>query len=75
MLDIDFDEVKQSQLPLVEMLVNMGYRYIPIEDIFKERREDTNKMILKDTAFESLKRINNKEEEIFSDKNIVDAIT
>jgi len=75
MLDIDFDEVKQSQLPLVEMLISMGYRYIPIKDVFKERREDTNKMILKDTAFESLKRINNKEEEIFSDKNIIDAIT
>ncbi len=75
MLDIDFDEVKQSQLPFVEMLINMGYRYIPIKDIFKERREDTNKMILKDTAFESLKKINNKEEEIFSAKNIIDAIT
>lgn len=75
MLDIDFDEVKQSQLPFVEMLVNMGYRYISRVEVLKERREDTNKMILKDTAFESLKRINNKEEEIFSDKNIADAIT
>jgi type I restriction enzyme R subunit len=75
MLDIDFDEVKQSQLPLAEMLINMGYRYIPIEEVLKERRQDTNKMILKDTAFQSLKRINNKDEEIFSDKNIVDAIT
>lgn len=74
MLDIDFDEVKQAQLTFVEMLVNLGYRYIPISNISEERRGDTSKFILKDTAFESLKRINNSKEEIFTDKNIQDVI-
>lgn len=74
MIDIDFDEVKQSQLTFAEMLVNMGYKYIPVNEVMEERRGDTNKFILKDTAFESLKRINNATEEIFSDKNIIDAI-
>ena len=75
MLNIDFDEAKQAQLTFAEMLINLGYRYIPREEVMEERNGDTNKFILKKTAFESLKRINNKEEEIFSDKNIVDAIS
>ncbi|MCK5062261.1 restriction endonuclease subunit R, partial [Candidatus Parcubacteria bacterium] len=75
---IHFDETKQSQLPFVEMLINMGYRYIPASEIMAERREDTSKFILKNTALKKLSEINNYEigEEVFkfSEKDIREAI-
>lgn len=59
--NIDFDEAKQSQLPMVELLINMGYEYIPCEETLKQRGEDTGKFLLGDVARESLMRINGYE--------------
>jgi len=58
---INFDETKQSQLPFVEMLINMGYRYISSEEINKERRGDNTRFILRRTAFKKLSEINSYE--------------
>jgi type I restriction enzyme R subunit len=58
---VNFDETKQSQLPFVEFLINLGYRYIPIEEIKKERREDNTHFILRKTAFRKLSEINSYE--------------
>ena len=52
---VNFDETKQSQLSFVEMLINMGYRYIPISEVMKERGGDASKFILKDTVFKKIK--------------------
>lgn len=60
-INAHFDEARQSQLPLVELLINMGYTYIPQKQLKQERRDDTGKFILKDIAFQALSRINEYE--------------
>lgn len=73
-----FDEAKQSQLPFVELLINMGYQYISCDEASKQRRNDTGKFILQDIAFESLKRINDYDPQgrgfKFNDDHIWEAI-
>lgn len=59
MLDgVDFDEAKQSQLPLVELLINMGYTYLSREEALAQRGGDTSKFLLADIARQSLMNIN-----------------
>ena len=60
-LDIDFDEARQSQLPFVELLLNLGYEYISREELMLERGGDTSKFILRKTASEVLMKINGYE--------------
>src|SRR5680860_442317 len=75
---VNFDETKQSQLPFVEFLVNMGYRYISVGDAMAERGGDTGRFILRDTAIRKLAEINeyehNGEMYKFSEKDIVEAV-
>ena len=75
---VHFDETKQSQLPFVEMLINIGYRYIPTSEVMLERGNDTNKFILKNTAIEKLSEINGYEiggEDFkFSEKDVREAV-
>jgi len=73
-----FDEAKQSQLPMVEMLINMGYRYISAGEALRERGGDTSKFILHDTAFKKFAQINSYEHKgqiyKFSDSDIAQVI-
>lgn len=75
---INFDETKQSQLPLVEMLINMGYRYIPTSEIQRERGGDNSKFILRETAQRKLAEINSYEHKgqsyKFKDKDIAEVV-
>ena len=75
---VNFDETKQSQLPFVEFLVNMGYRYISAKDILVERDNDTSKFILRNTAIQKLTEINeyehNGEMHKFSEKDVSEAV-
>ncbi|MCF7820293.1 MAG: HsdR family type I site-specific deoxyribonuclease [Candidatus Pacebacteria bacterium] len=75
---VHFDETKQSQLPFVEMLINMGYRYLPTSEVLAERGGDASKFILKNTAFKKLAEINdyeiNGERYKFSEKDVREAI-
>ena len=75
---VNFDETKQSQLPFVEMLINMGYRYIPTPEAMQERDGDTSKFILKQTALKKLNEINdyeiNGDVYKFSEKDVREAI-
>ena len=77
-MQANFDEARQSQLPAIELLINMGYVYLPCAEVQRLRGDDNSKFLLKEIAFESLKRINHfehKEQKYpFSDKNILDAI-
>jgi type I restriction enzyme R subunit len=61
MENVDFDEAKQSQLPLVEMLINMGYTYISRKDALAQRGGDTSNYLLHDIARQSFYDINSYE--------------
>ncbi|MFH1847584.1 MAG: type I restriction endonuclease subunit R [Candidatus Omnitrophota bacterium] len=74
----DFDEIRQSQLPFVEVLINMGYTYLPAAEVTRQRGEDTSKFILKEIAAQALMDINEYEHHgkqyKFTEKNVCDAI-
>jgi len=74
----NFDEARQSQLPFVEMLVNLGYTYLSCEEVLRLREGDTSKFLLKDIALASLMSINSYEhkgqEHKFSEKDVADAV-
>lgn len=73
-----FDEARQSQLPMVELLVNMGYQYISASEVVRQRGGDTGNFILKEIASEALMRINgyeyNGEVFKFSEKDVWDSV-
>ena len=73
-----FDEARQSQLPFVEVLVNMGYVYLSPEEVMRQRSGDASKFLLKEIAAQALMEINGYEyygqEYKFSEKNVEDAI-
>lgn len=75
---VNFDEARQSQLPFIEMLLNMGYTYIPTEEALRQRGGDTSNFILSDIAAQKLMEINGYEvdgvEYKFSEKDVRDAI-
>ena len=75
---VHFDEARQSQLPFIELLLNMGYKYIPAEEALKQRRGDASNFILSDIAAKKLMEINSYEidgaEYDFSEKDVRDAI-
>lgn len=77
-MQANFDEARQSQLAALELLINMGYTYLPRLQVDVLRDGDHNKCILRDVAFKALSKINSfeagGEEHRFSDKNIYDAI-
>lgn len=75
---VHFDEARQSQLPALELLVALGYSYIPTEEALRQRGGDTDKFILTDIAVEKLMEINGYEingiEYKFSEKDVRDAV-
>jgi type I restriction enzyme, R subunit len=75
---VNFDESRQSQLPFLELLVNMGYKYISAEEVMKERGGDTFNFILSDIATKKLMEINDfevgTEKYKFSEKDVYTAI-
>jgi len=78
MLETIFDEARQSQLPFIELLLSMGYVYIPAEEALVQRGGDTSNFILSDIATEKLMEINSYEIDgesyKFSEKDVRDAI-
>jgi type I restriction enzyme R subunit len=77
-IQANFDEAKQSQLPAVELLVNMGYKYLSPAEVDAQRSGDHSKFILKDIAFKKLMEINWYDDMgidcLFSEKNVRTAI-
>lgn len=75
---VNFDEARQSQLPFIELLLNMGYTYISAEEALRQRSGDTSNFILADIATEKLMQINGYEvggtEYKFTEKDVRDAI-
>jgi type I restriction enzyme R subunit len=78
MSKLNFDETKQSQLPAVELLINLGYRFITAAELEQERGGDTSRFILRHTAQRMLSKINSYEhrgtEYHFSEKDIAEVI-
>lgn len=76
--NLNFDETKQSQLPLVEMLINLGYRYISVDQVLEERDGDTSKFILRDTAIRKFAEINSYDHKgqtyKFTDKDVAEVV-
>lgn len=76
--DVNLDEAKQSQLTCVELLLNMGYKYVSKEEAERQRGGDTTNFILSDIATQKLMEINEYEvDEVkykFSGKDIRDVI-
>jgi type I restriction enzyme R subunit len=74
---VNFDEARQSQLTFVELLLNMGYKYVSTAEALRQRG-DTSNFILADIATEKLMEINGYEvdgtEYKFSEKDVRDAI-
>lgn len=74
----NWDEARQSQLAAVELLVNMGYKYLSNQQLKAQRREDNSKFILQDIAKDSLAKINkfrHKDSQYsFTELNIQEAI-
>lgn len=75
---VHFDEARQSQLPALELLLAMGYKYIPAEEALRQRGGDTSNFILADIANKKLMEINSYEvggvEYKFGEKDVRDAI-
>ena len=59
----NFDEARQSQLPFVELLINMGYTYITKPELEKQRRSNESNFLLTDIANSALMRINSYEQD------------
>ena len=43
---INFDEAKQSQLPAVELLINLGWQYLSCKQALALRGDDDSRVIL-----------------------------
>ncbi len=75
---VHFDEARQSQLPFIELLLNMGYQYISTGDAMKQRGEDPTNFILSEIANKKLMEINDYEidgnSHKFSEKDVHDAV-
>lgn len=66
----NFDEASSSQIPALLQLINLGYNYIPRNEV-NNHRESKSQYILHDIAKKALRNIN---EDIISDKSIDEAL-
>ncbi len=70
MIDVDFDEVNESQFPAVELLVKLGWTYLSREEADNARGNDQRKVILTNIAKNALMRINDYDGKKFDEPDI-----
>lgn len=70
MIDLDFDEVNESQFPAVELLVKLGWTYLSREEADNARDDDHRKVILTNIAKNALMRINDYDGKKFDEPDI-----
>lgn len=58
MENVNFDEAKQSQLPAVELLLKLGYKYLSRKEALELRGGDDSKYLLGEVLRRSLARLN-----------------
>ena len=77
-MQANFDEAKQCQLTMVELLVNMGYQYISREECLRQRKGSKGNFLLHEIAISQLEKINFYEEAgaqyKFSPQNVRQAV-
>lgn len=73
-----FNEKYLSQIPALQLLINLGYEYLPPEQVMKQRQGKSGNVLLEGILCDQLKRlnrINHKGREfLFSEENIQTAI-
>ena len=73
-----FNEKYLSQIPALQVLINLGYNYLTPAEAIKERFGKTNNILLENILREQLKKINRihfkGKEFLFSEENIQTAI-
>lgn len=73
-----FNEKYLSQIPALQLLINLGYKYLPSDKVSAERQGKTGNVILEDILRSRLKEINRihykGREYLFSEENIQTAI-
>ncbi|MFA5286018.1 MAG: HsdR family type I site-specific deoxyribonuclease [Smithellaceae bacterium] len=73
-----FNEKSLSQIPALQVLINMGYEYLPSEKVSAERQGKTGNVVLEDILRGRLKEINRinykGRQYLFSEENIQTAI-
>jgi type I restriction enzyme, R subunit len=78
MSKFEFNEKHLSQLPAVQLLINLGYQYITPSDALSERLGRTSNVLLENILRRQLKEINRirykGDEYLFSEENIQSAI-
>jgi len=76
--NFEINEKLLSQIPAVELLVNLGYEYLTPSQALKERQNRTSNVLLENILRNHLKRINKIQyrgnEYLFSEENIQSAI-
>lgn len=76
MTSFRYQEDDISQIPALQLLINLGYQYIPQAETMKERGSKTSNVLLEGILKEQLKKINKGavKGQDFSDSNIQNAI-
>ncbi len=73
-----FNEKYLSQIPALQLLLNLGYEYLPPDQALKERQGKYGNVLLEDILRNQLKRLNRISykggEYLFSEENIQTAI-
>ena len=73
-----FNEKYLSQIPALQLLINLGFEYLPPEQALKARGERLGNLLLEDVLRQQLKAINRihykGKEYLFSEENIQSAI-
>ncbi len=73
-----FSEKYLSQIPALQLLVNLGYEYLPPEEALAERQGKLSNVLLENILRQQLKRLNRitfkNREYLFSEENIQSAI-
>ncbi|MBD2302217.1 type I restriction endonuclease subunit R [Nostoc sp. FACHB-190] len=73
-----FDEKCLSQIPVLQLLINLGYNYLTPEEIKSQRRGKLSNVLLEDILSKQLQEINRitfkRQEYQFSEANIQEAI-
>ena len=78
MTDFRFNEKYLSQIPALQLLINLGYEYLPPDQALAERQGKAGNVLLEGILGEQLKRINRihykGDEYLFSEENIQTAV-
>ena len=76
--NVNFDEAKQSQLPALELLIKLGFKYISRKDALDLRKGNDSKILLTDVLNHSLMRLNsydnNGAQQKFSESDIAKVV-